>query len=235
MLEDVRERCDHLTTWLCPEIKKALYVHWETNEGFRHWCLINRANRASAMLSKYTTKARLVCSLFNSVVNLIIFFNKSLVCILTTCFNATCVVEVVGSRCDIGETFKYIHTLKENKEKFADQRSQNQYESYTQRLEVATQQSQKSGEDASGSIASVIGLDAVWHEITSAPYKNCVYGLAVDPEEGIDLRLHMHELTRSLHDQAQELTKTQERYKKILTRVADTNDLRWMEGAAEAA
>ncbi|RYR53451.1 hypothetical protein Ahy_A06g028575 [Arachis hypogaea] len=58
MLEDIRERGDHLTYWLCPKIKKALYVHWETDE---------RSNRSSARSSKYTgssatfmkTKARL--------------------------------------------------------------------------------------------------------------------------------------------------------------------------------
>ncbi|RYR25277.1 hypothetical protein Ahy_B02g058961 [Arachis hypogaea] len=55
MLENVRERCDHLTTWLRPEIKKALYIHWETDEVLRHQRLTNRANRASARLSKYTS------------------------------------------------------------------------------------------------------------------------------------------------------------------------------------
>ncbi|RYR71166.1 hypothetical protein Ahy_A02g005463 [Arachis hypogaea] len=53
MLEDVREWRNHLTSWLCLEIKKALYVHWETNEGFSHQCLTNRANRTSVRSSKY--------------------------------------------------------------------------------------------------------------------------------------------------------------------------------------
>ncbi|RYR53196.1 hypothetical protein Ahy_A06g028197 [Arachis hypogaea] len=71
LLEDEHERCDHLTSWLCPKVKKALYVHWETDEGFRHRHLTNRANRASTRSSKYTggtatfikTKARLSNSL----------------------------------------------------------------------------------------------------------------------------------------------------------------------------
>ncbi|RYR23839.1 hypothetical protein Ahy_B02g057332 [Arachis hypogaea] len=54
MMEYVRERRDHLTTWLCPDIKKALYVHWETNVRFMHRRLTNRANKASARSSKYT-------------------------------------------------------------------------------------------------------------------------------------------------------------------------------------
>ncbi|RYR61108.1 hypothetical protein Ahy_A04g018210 [Arachis hypogaea] len=54
MLKDVGERRDHLTSWFRPEIKKALYVHWETDEGFKYRRLTNRANRASVRLSKYT-------------------------------------------------------------------------------------------------------------------------------------------------------------------------------------
>ncbi|RYQ98650.1 hypothetical protein Ahy_B07g086416 isoform B [Arachis hypogaea] len=54
VLRDVCERHDHLNIWLCPDIKKALYVHWETDEGFRHRCLTKRANIASARSSKYT-------------------------------------------------------------------------------------------------------------------------------------------------------------------------------------
>ncbi|RYR13753.1 hypothetical protein Ahy_B04g070582 [Arachis hypogaea] len=78
----------------------------------------------------------------------------------------------------LAETFKYTHMLKENKVKFANQRCQDHYESYTQRLEAATQQSQQNGKDtANGSTASVVDLDAVWCETTSAAYKNRVYGL----------------------------------------------------------
>ncbi|RYR49983.1 hypothetical protein Ahy_A07g036517 [Arachis hypogaea] len=67
MIEDVRERRDYLTIWLRPDLKKALYVLWETNEEFKRLRLMNRANKTSAMSSKYTgglttfmkTKARL--------------------------------------------------------------------------------------------------------------------------------------------------------------------------------
>ncbi|RYR34069.1 hypothetical protein Ahy_A10g048786 [Arachis hypogaea] len=57
MLGDVREGRDHLTTWLQTEIEKALLVHWDTDEGFRHQRLTNRANRASARSSKYMSKS----------------------------------------------------------------------------------------------------------------------------------------------------------------------------------
>ncbi|RYR25099.1 hypothetical protein Ahy_B02g058725 isoform B [Arachis hypogaea] len=96
MLEDVRERRDHLTIWLHPDIKKTLYIHWETDEGFKRRRLKNRANRTLARSSKYTsgsmtfikTKARL---------------SKSL-----------------DHEATMAETFKYTHTMKENKEKFAN-------------------------------------------------------------------------------------------------------------------
>ncbi|RYR53613.1 hypothetical protein Ahy_A06g028802 [Arachis hypogaea] len=54
MLQDIRKLRDHLTTWLHLDIKKALYVHWETDEGFKHHHLMNRANKVSARSSKYT-------------------------------------------------------------------------------------------------------------------------------------------------------------------------------------
>ncbi|RYR44233.1 hypothetical protein Ahy_A08g040599 [Arachis hypogaea] len=76
------------------------------------------------------------------------------------------------------ETFKYTHTLKENKERFIDQRSQDHYKSYMQRLDVATQQSQQSGENTNGSATSVVDPDAVWRETISGLHKNSVYGLA---------------------------------------------------------
>ncbi|RYR77864.1 hypothetical protein Ahy_A01g002532 [Arachis hypogaea] len=54
--------------WLQQILDDALLVHWETDEGFRHRRLPNRANKASTRSSKYTgssvtfmkTKARLL-------------------------------------------------------------------------------------------------------------------------------------------------------------------------------
>ncbi|RYR58363.1 hypothetical protein Ahy_A05g024075 [Arachis hypogaea] len=107
----------------------------------------------------------------------------------------------------LAETFKYTHTLKENKARFANQWSQDNY------LSKHTYDLLQSGEDVvDGSAASAVDLDPVWRETTSAPYKNHVYGLgsffvsslrismlrpslgsatsrAVEPEQGVDLRL----------------------------------------------
>ncbi|RYQ95129.1 hypothetical protein Ahy_B08g090163 [Arachis hypogaea] len=48
MLEDVCEHCDHLTIWHRSNINKLLYVHWETDEGFKRRCITNRVNKTSA-------------------------------------------------------------------------------------------------------------------------------------------------------------------------------------------
>ncbi|RYQ98608.1 hypothetical protein Ahy_B07g086363 isoform B [Arachis hypogaea] len=87
MMEDVCERRDHLTIWLRPDLKKALYVLWETNEGFKHLRLTNRANKTSATLSKYTggsttfmkTKARLVCNLFQFVIKFVLSLKYNII------------------------------------------------------------------------------------------------------------------------------------------------------------
>ncbi|RYR64007.1 hypothetical protein Ahy_A03g010166 [Arachis hypogaea] len=91
------------------------------------------------------------------------------------------------------ETFKYTHTLKENKAGFANQRSRDHY-----RLGAMTQQSQQIGEDAAdGSAASAVDPDVVCHETASVPYKNRVYGVGSFFTSSLrtsTLRLH-----RSLH------------------------------------
>nr|XP_029143246.1 uncharacterized protein LOC114924138 [Arachis hypogaea] len=100
MLEDVHERRDHFTTWLHPKIKKALYIHWETNERFRHRRLTNRVDRVSARLSKY----------IGGSASFMKTKSKSL-----------------DHDATLTETFKYTHLLKENKERFVDQRSRDHY------------------------------------------------------------------------------------------------------------
>ncbi|RYR21971.1 hypothetical protein Ahy_B03g067263 [Arachis hypogaea] len=187
VLEDVREHHNHLTIWLRSDIKKALCVHWETDEGFKHRHITNRASKASFKSSKYIggsanfmkTKAKLSKSLDREAMMV--------------------------------ETFKYTHTLKENKERFANQQAADHYEPYTQRLEATTQQSQCIGDDGNNSAESVVDPDRVWCKAASEPYENHMYGLRsffvdnlrtstltqsfasatsrpVDPEDDIDLK-----------------------------------------------
>ncbi|RYR48424.1 hypothetical protein Ahy_A07g034447 [Arachis hypogaea] len=131
MLENIRDEWDHLTTWLRQEIKKSLLVHWETDEGFRHPYLTNRANRALTRSFKYTSSSAT--------------FVKTK-------------ARLLEREAPLAETFKYTHTLNENKARFANQQSQDHYQS---------------GEDADGSVALVVNSDAVWRETASALYKNC--------------------------------------------------------------
>ncbi|RYR04660.1 hypothetical protein Ahy_B06g084436 [Arachis hypogaea] len=103
MLDDVHHDRDKRKHWLRAEVKKDLFAHWENNAGFKHQRLTNRANRALERSLKYTggsatflkTKAWLICSSFN--------ISKSL-----------------DHEATLAETFKYTHTLKENKMRFVD-------------------------------------------------------------------------------------------------------------------
>ncbi|QHO11673.1 uncharacterized protein DS421_15g500180 [Arachis hypogaea] len=122
----------------------------------------------------------------------------------------------------LAETFKYTHTLKSNKERFTDKQSVAHYEDYTQRLEVAIQQSQlASGNDEADSETSVVDPNRVWRETASEPQKNRRFGLGsffaiglrssalttssasaispVDPQEFVDLREEVQKLTQELH------------------------------------
>ncbi|RYR24909.1 hypothetical protein Ahy_B02g058490 [Arachis hypogaea] len=203
MLEGVREHRDHLTIWLYPNIKKALYVYWETDEGFKHRYLTNRANRALARSLKYTS----------------------------------------NNEATMAGTFKYTHTLKENKERFAYQRDADH-----SRLEAATQQSLCTKDNGNNSATSVVDPDKVWHEAAPKPYKNRMYRLGsffpnnlctstlrhssasttsrpVDPEDGVNLKEQMLLLTRSFHPQTQQLRESEERYQAILSCMTDTDDL----------
>ncbi|RYQ98651.1 hypothetical protein Ahy_B07g086416 isoform A [Arachis hypogaea] len=65
------------------------------------------------------------------------------------------------------ETFKYTHTLKENKERFANQRFTDHY-----RLEAVTQQSQHIEDDGNNYAASEVDPNTIWHETAFESYMN---------------------------------------------------------------
>ncbi|XP_057753011.1 uncharacterized protein LOC130970832 isoform X2 [Arachis stenosperma] len=69
----------------------------------------------------------------------------------------------------LAETFKYTHTLKENKVRFVYQQSQNHYRDWRPQLNGLSK--------ADGSAALVVDLDAVWRKTASVLYKNRVYGM----------------------------------------------------------
>ncbi|QHN86861.1 uncharacterized protein DS421_16g549950 [Arachis hypogaea] len=116
MLSNVRKECDHLTSWICPAIKKELEAYFTHNEGFKHRCLTNVANRASLrVVEVYMWVSDLHEDEEQSGKNFLLDREATLV-----------------------KTVKYTHTLKTNKERFADEQSVAHYEDYTQRLEAVT-------------------------------------------------------------------------------------------------
>ncbi|MED6141529.1 hypothetical protein PIB30_104375 [Stylosanthes scabra] len=68
MMEDVRKRREQLTQWCRPELKKALYHFWETDEKYKHIEAMNKANRASERCAKYTGGSATPIDAYASVV-----------------------------------------------------------------------------------------------------------------------------------------------------------------------
>ncbi|RYR24794.1 hypothetical protein Ahy_B02g058338 [Arachis hypogaea] len=154
MMSNVRKGHDHLTLWICPSIKKELEAYFNNDEGFKHYHLMNVANRASPKSSKYTGESATLMKTKSRL-------SKSL-----------------DHEATLAETFKYTHTLKGNKQRFADERFAAHYEDYTQRLEAVTQQYQpSSGNDEADFETSVVDPNRVWRETAFKPYKNCRFGL----------------------------------------------------------
>ncbi|RYR78565.1 hypothetical protein Ahy_A01g003390 [Arachis hypogaea] len=201
---------NHLMTWIHPSIKKEPEAHFRNDEGFKHRRLTNVANRASPRPSKCTSGSAT-------------FMKMKSRCLLSKSLNCEAILV---------ETFKYTHTLKANKKRFADEWSGAHYEDYVQRLEVTTQQYQPpSGNDKASSMTSVVDFDWVWRETASEPHKNhhfrlgsffandlCSFALAAsstfasatnptDSQEVVDLREEVQKLTQELHQQAEQSDK----------------------------
>ncbi|RYR19400.1 hypothetical protein Ahy_B03g064166 [Arachis hypogaea] len=173
MMGDIYERRNYLTIWLRPDPKKTLYVYWKTNEGFKYCRLTNRTNRASARSSKY-------------IGGLATFMKTK-----------TRLSKLLSRDATMTETFKYTHTLEENKKRFANHPNHNMYYNFA---------------------VGEADPDTVWRETTYEPYKNRVFELGsfftdnqrtftlrhssssttsrpVDPADGIYLREQVLELT----------------------------------------
>ncbi|QHN87192.1 uncharacterized protein DS421_16g552910 [Arachis hypogaea] len=150
-MSDVRQGKDHLTSWICPNIKSELKAHFRDNEGFKYRRLMNIANKASPRSSRYTggsttfmkTKTRL---------------SKSL-----------------DPEATLAETFKYIHTLKANKEKFTDEQLTADYQSRP-----------PSRADKAGSETSVVDHDRIWCKTASKPHKNHRFRYFLAEIEGLE-------------------------------------------------
>ncbi|MED6165448.1 hypothetical protein PIB30_099627 [Stylosanthes scabra] len=72
----------------------------------------------------------------------------------------------------MAKVFKQTHTLKENKEKFADKRSSDIWDEYIDNTAIATQQAVES------KTSTPVDPDEVWRQTVSKPdAKNRIYGV----------------------------------------------------------
>ncbi|MED6122881.1 hypothetical protein PIB30_044040 [Stylosanthes scabra] len=168
----IRSGQEQLTQWCRPELKKALYHFWETDEKYKHTKATNKANRASERCAKYTgesatpmkTKAKMTKSLDRLV--------------------------------SMAEVFKQTHTLKENKEKFADKRSTDIWNEYIDNTAIATQRAAESGTSTAESTlrTSVFATQDTSASVTSA--------VPCGEEDTVDLREQVLLLNQNIHDMA---------------------------------
>ncbi|MED6208394.1 hypothetical protein PIB30_044584 [Stylosanthes scabra] len=208
MMEDVRERKEHLTQWCRPELKKALYHYWETDEKYLHRQAMNKRNRASKKCviniggpaAPMQTKAKMTKSLDRPM--------------------------------SMAEVFKQTHTLKANKEQFADKWSSDIWDDFTNNTTIATQQAAESGTNAT------VDPDQVWRQtVFERSEKNHVFGIGgflastlrtsvftpqassvsltspppTCPEEAVDLREQVQLLNQKIQDTARQLHESKER------------------------
>ncbi|MED6209689.1 hypothetical protein PIB30_057165 [Stylosanthes scabra] len=146
MMEDVRKRKEQLTQWCRPELKKAIYNFWETNERYKHTEATNKANRASEKAAKYTGGSATPMQTKNK---------------MTKSFDRPV---------SMAEVFKQTHTLKENKEKFADKRSADIWNEYINNIAITTQRA------AEFRTSAPMDPDEVWLQTVSEPdAKNHIY------------------------------------------------------------
>ncbi|MED6141079.1 hypothetical protein PIB30_099792 [Stylosanthes scabra] len=223
-MEDVRDRKEHLTQWCRPELKKALYHYWETDAKYLHRQATNKRNRASERCVIYTggsaTPVQTKAKMTKSLDRLV----------------------------SMAEVFKQTHTLKANKEQFADKRSADIWDEFTNNTIVATQQAAESGTNAE------VDLDLVWRQTVSEPsQKNRVFGIGgflastlrtsvfapqsssvsltspapAGPEEAVDLREQVQLLNQNIQDMARQLHESEERIQALhdeLTRRPEVHD-----------
>ncbi|RYQ90418.1 hypothetical protein Ahy_B09g096520 [Arachis hypogaea] len=92
--------------WIYPNIKKELDIHFSIDERFKCRCLTNKTTRASLRSSKYTRESATFIHTKSRLSN------------------------SLERETSLVETFKYTHTLKANKKRFADERSATHYVSF---------------------------------------------------------------------------------------------------------
>ncbi|MED6189690.1 hypothetical protein PIB30_098545 [Stylosanthes scabra] len=147
----------------------------------------------------------------------------------------------------MAEVFKLTHTLKANKEQFADDRADGLMGLYNENFATATQQRQNEDEEDLGANMTV-NPDKVWRQtVSELDLKNHIHGvgkfyastlrtssfkgsavLATSPSspagsDEIDLRKKIHFLNQNFQDMGQQLQESEERNQAIIVELREKN------------
>ncbi|RYQ85062.1 hypothetical protein Ahy_B10g104561 isoform B [Arachis hypogaea] len=151
MMSDIREGVDTTHEWLIPAYKKVLEKYWEMDEKWKNIRKKARENRASLL-------------------------GGSVHCGGSIPLSST--IERMKKQLDRTptheEVFKETHTLKSDKSKWVDKRSQDTHEKFIKKL--AEVQAQHVEAQAQGMELPPIDEDLIWEEVCGGQKKNRVYG-----------------------------------------------------------
>ncbi|RYR58645.1 hypothetical protein Ahy_A05g024517 [Arachis hypogaea] len=150
MMSDIREGLDTTHEWLIPAYKKVLERYWETDEKWKNIRKKARENRASLL------GGSVHCGGSFPLSSTIERMKKQLARTPTH-----------------EEVFKEIHTLKSDKSKWVDKRSQDTREKFIKKL--AEVQAQRAEAQAQGMELQPIDEDLIWEEVCGGQKKNRVY------------------------------------------------------------
>ncbi|XP_016165171.2 uncharacterized protein LOC107607782 [Arachis ipaensis] len=151
MMSDIREGVDTTHEWLISTYKKVLERYWETDEKWKNIRKKARENRASLL------GGSVYCGGSIPLSSTIERMKKQL-----------------GRTPTHEEVFKETHTLKSDKSKWVDKRSQDTHEKFIKKL--AEVQAQHAEAQAQGMELQPIDEDFIWEEVCGGQKKNRVYG-----------------------------------------------------------
>ncbi|XP_020963186.1 uncharacterized protein LOC107608512 [Arachis ipaensis] len=140
MMSDIREGVDTTHEWLIPAYKKVLERYWETDEKWKNIRKKARENRASLLGGSVHCGGSIPLS------STIERMKKQL-----------------GRTPTHEEVFKETHTLKSDKSKWVDKRSQDTHEKFIKKL--AEVQAQHAEAQAQGMELQPIDEDLIWEEV----------------------------------------------------------------------
>nr|XP_025616869.1 uncharacterized protein LOC112709187 [Arachis hypogaea] len=151
MMSDIREGVDTTHEWLIPAYKKVLKKYWKMDEKWKNVRKKARENRASLLGSSVHCGGSIPLS--STIERMKKQLDRTPTC---------------------EEVFKETHTLKSDKSKWVDKRSQDTHEKFIKKL--AEVQAQHVEAQAQGMELPPIDEDMIWEEMCGGQKKNRVYG-----------------------------------------------------------